>query len=59
MYTFDLMKADLLINLAGVAIQPNASQSVTTSNRRQEVHCSALEEAKKLIMAAKPDTQPA
>lgn len=56
MYTFDLMRAELLISLAGTASQPLGHGSVTTSSRRQEVHCSALEEAKKIILAAKPDT---
>lgn len=54
MYTFDLMKSELLINLAKVAAEKLDWQSVTTSSRKQEVHCSALEEAKKILLQAKP-----
>lgn len=56
MYTFDLMRAELLIQLA-TAITPlkeKATGVVYTRLSDQAVTC--VENAHKLIMAAKPET---
>ncbi len=58
MYTFDLMRAELLIQLANSAANVRKETgSGVLQNRLNDVSGAALEDAKKLIMAAKPDTK--
>ena len=56
MYTFDLLKAELLISLANsAATVRKESQSSTLQTQLNALSGTCLEEAKKFILGSKPE----
>ena len=57
MYTFDLFKADLLIQLANAAAPHRDKAAGTNFTRISEVAITSLEKAQKLIIESKPEVE--